>query len=152
MINASKLLDFYLNLNLFHLTPTYSIPPKKMHIKATVLPQISRPPETEWSQERIESFPMLANALTRSNNNGENHDFVHLPTKIESFKYFLDCGNWFLAELNAFYKDWDPQAYQQWVNIQYQQQHQQQQHANHLNQLLAHAFTRSRPINYGESQ
>lgn len=49
--------------------------------KAIVLPKTSKPPDAEWSQERVEGFPMLASALTRSNNNGEIHEFELLPMK-----------------------------------------------------------------------
>lgn len=55
----------------------------------------------------------------------------------------FDCVP-YTADLNEMYMRWDPYAYQQWALIQSQQQ------LSYMNGLLASAFTRSRPLNYGE--
>lgn len=100
---------------------------------------------TEWSQHSIQRNSLLANALA---NAIETNDQVELKqsdsnkhglNNVESEHNVPDQNR-----LNEMYKKWDPKAYQQWSRLQLHQ-------CDKLERMLAYTFTRSRPINYGES-
>lgn len=96
----------------------------------------------ERPQQTIHRYPILVNALGQAVEARREHlnSNQHGPYRID-----FNHAEPNQSDLNEYYKKWDPNAYQQWCRLQIEQ-------ADVLERLLAHTFTRARPINYGEIQ